>query len=511
MTRKLIGTAKVKNGTAVLKWDISEEVTPGNRKIYVSYVENDGYMLGEAYELAHIRSPTRITLDIKEKLLNGESHDPVNYDGEGNPIKSYGDTILLRANVENTLDVNKPVTGEVQFYARVDGGSFQPIGPVERELLTEVVGGVAEYEYTLPDTPRKDVEIKAEFIKDTNYGSCETEETGTIHIRGHVNGQFQNLNQAEPYNILNTGDTRQVTFMIYDAQTEQDIVTTDQPVIATLYLDDEIIFQRVPITSKKVTCPEYLFSQDAGEHTLRLEYPVNSDYDQHTITGTFTIRKQVEIAPTIVYAGQSYTDEETGEPVVSNAEFSVDVREFLGEEEAGAGVNTGTVTLTIGSGAGQDSITKELANGKMLNYRDGDEAIEYIHYYTIPEGLDGSDVIHYTITYNETDSYQGRTVEGIIDIKQRTYLTLTHDDTGLQGGTIMLTASILGDNGSLVNGGEVNFYLEEVEGDGENTGQGTDPQDETNNGNGDNANNTGNEDDENTMPIDGDDPVDDEI
>lgn len=410
MIRKLIGSAEVVDGKAEYLWEIGEGTTPGKRKVYVTYVENDGYMVGEAWENAYIRRPTAIVLRDEEIIASCtmDSSEP--------------EKVTLGAIVHSTTDMEYVTEGKVQFQVKREGSeTFVNVGtPVS------VVDGVAEYEYVIPELAQTTILVKALYLANQLYSASETESYETIHVRGKVSLSIDSLRTSP-------GATETITCHVANVN-GSDIDLGE----VNVYLDDRRI-NRVQSVSENTFQFNYKFPQDilSGEHELKIEYLQNDLFDYASSVSSVYVRTFVIIGDEVVYAPQTLEDENNN-LLKGIAQIPITVTTLDGNS-----VPEGTVVFSC-----QD-IVKNISLDA-----DGSGNVSF----TIPLGMNGGDEIPFTLEYLENDNYQSNSVTSNIIIKFRTNVEIEEFE-GVLGERVTLRAFVTDENGEDVDGGEVTFEM----------------------------------------------------
>jgi len=410
MRKELIGTAEVHDGRAEYIWNIDENISPGNKKIYVAYLGEDEYMVSESWENITIKIPTSTVLEQEEITTN----PTVNND---HPV-----IVTLNAIVNNSKLLEPVPNGKVQFQIKTElDDIYVNVGnPVD------VVNGVASYNYTVPRTPQTTILIRAIYLGTSLYSGSECLTPTTMTIRGTVDLSIKSLR-------TNQGNTETIsaTVKTFDGETVESGSLN-------FYLDNQKIKTISAITSQKVEF-EYVFPQNinSGEHQLKVEYMGSDDYSGGYATNIVYIRSRTFIDDSIVYAPPTVV--ENNEVVQGIATIPIKVL-----DDDGNIVPEGTVEFTCNG-------TTETVNFGVNTSREIS--------YNIPLGMQGGDEIPFTLSYQENFNYQSCTIQSSIVIKFRTTVELD-DFEGNQGDTVTLRAFVTDERGDDVDEGEVEFGME---------------------------------------------------
>ena len=428
MKRKLIGTAEVSNGKAEYLWQIGEGTIPGKRKIHITYVEDDGYIGGEAYEDAYIRTPTNIIM--------GEENVTVNPTVDiSNPS-----TVTLTANINTISSSGRIPEGNVQFQVKTENDE----GFVNVGSPVQVINGTASYDYEIPQTPQTTILAKALFLPNTLYGGCETEVTETIRVRGRVAIEVGDI-------TTNPGVTEMITATVTNINGGE--VGTGQ---VKFFLDDTEISE-IPILNTTELRFRYPIPDEiqSGRHELKVVYVENEQFMECVAIAHVDIRTIVIIEATEVYAPQTITENNVIK-AQGVAHIPINIRTI-----GGLAVTEGTIIFE----ANGETIEKE------IDISEDNPTIDY----NIPKECTGGQEIPYTLTYVENTNYKGAEGGSSIHIKFRTILTFDTVEcendgeivsvafAGNLGDKVTLTALLEDENGEPINEGEVTFELEQLD------------------------------------------------
>lgn len=427
MIRKLIGSAEVVNGQAQYTWEIGEGTVPGKRKIYVSYIESDGYMAGEAYEDAFIRIPTSITMGSLSEIVSGTT-DPEN-----------PETITLQAIVNQTSNLNPVDDGKVQFQVKTaNDETFVNLGtPVQ------VNDGVAEYTYEIPEVFETTIEIKAIYLANLLYGGCETIDVETLSVRGRVTLSVEDIR-------TNRGNTENIVVYIQNASGGE--LDTGK---MEIYIDEVMIAQTNVGANGRIDLP-HTFNEGNGEHVLLVKYKQNDKFDENVVTTQCYIRLEVVLANPSLYADQTIIGE--GGVVESQGIATIPI---IATTTDGDAVPEGLVDVTV-NGTDMGNVAIDI---------DGKGSIQY----NIPDSCVGGTELQYSLSYQENPNYQAVTVQGTITVRFRqsiTFETVTAyvdgepTDVAFDGNIgdmVNISARLVDENGNPVSEGEVEFSLEQSE------------------------------------------------
>lgn len=297
MTKTTIGTATVTEGRAETTYTIPGDTVPGQHTIYATYVENDNYMTGTAYNTAEIRIPTVTTVD--------------------DVLTSYGETTTFTAHVKH--HTNQDVdAGTVQF--QVEGTNIGSPVNVVNGLATLVI---SENDGGAPNTWNDGDEITAIFIETNIYGAS-TSVAGTLSIRGSSNVTLTNIS-------ANRGTTATITAEVTDAN--------DDPInegTAQLYIDNTLQGEPVSVSNGTVTF-SYGVANNAvvGSHTIKVIFAQTSNYDPAEGTAQLIVRTPTVLTPVNLSAN-----------VGDNAPITIRVT-----DDNNTSITQGTVLITVGNGS----------------------------------------------------------------------------------------------------------------------------------------------------------------
>ena len=391
MTQTKIGEANVNNGTATTTYTIPGDATTGSHTLTGVLIQNDNYKRGEGSTTLAIRIATITTVS--------------------DVIASHGETVAFTAHVTDTGSNNLPSNaGQVQFQLAGDNiGSPVTIGN----------NGTATLNYEIPSGTADQAAITANFIQNDTYAGSNSV-AGTLHLR-----QATNVSITNKY--ANRGDTVTITADVTDGNAGN--VTSGS---AILYIDN-VQQGTESVTSGSVSFT-YEVANDAqsGNHTIRIEYQQNNDYDAATGTATLQIR-----IPTILTAVNVSGNAETTQESVP---VTVNVK-----DENNNTVQTGSVGITIGSE--QEVIVAVNSNGEATTT------------YLIPSNATGT--ITFTARFIQDNNYQSSTMvtAGVITIRKGTVITM-ESINAVRGENITLTATVKDTDNNNVTSGTVEFELE---------------------------------------------------
>ncbi len=295
MTKTKIGTAIVTNGEAVYEWTIPSTMPIGTSTLYGTYIENNTYMSGEAYNTLEVRVGTVTTVtDV---------------------LASKGETATFTATVKYNTNQNVN-EGTVQFQL----GSSNIGTPVN------VSNGIATLQYTIPTTGvESGATIKAYFLETTNYGAS-TSNTATLTLRGGTNVTVNSIS-------ANRGTTATITATITKAN--GDPVTSIDT--AKLYIDNTFQSDTSTITQNGEVSFSYNIANNAivGSHTIKIQYLQTNTQDAGEGTATLIVRTPTTLSPVNVSA---------------NAGSSVPVTIRVVDAN-NTPIPTGTINITVGEGS----------------------------------------------------------------------------------------------------------------------------------------------------------------
>ena len=295
MTKTKIGTAIVTNGEAVYEWTIPSTMPVGTSTIYGTYLENNTYMAGEAYNTLEVRVGTVTTVT--------------------NVLASKGETATFTATVKYNTNQNVN-EGTVQFQL----GSSNIGSPVN------VSNGIATLQYTIPTTGvESGATIKAYFLETTNYGAS-TSNTATLTLRGGTNVTVNSIS-------ANRGTNATITATITDSNGDP-VTTIDK---AKLYIDNTYQSEVSAISNAGVVTFTYAVANNAivGSHTIKVQYLQTNTQDAGEGTATLTVRTPTTLSPVNVSA---------------NAGSSVPVTIRVVDAN-NTPIPTGTINITVGEGS----------------------------------------------------------------------------------------------------------------------------------------------------------------
>lgn len=417
MIKRQIGTAPVHQGKAECIWEIDENSSPGEKKIYVAYMGSDGYMLAETWENVSIKIPTTTTMSSEEIYTNPTV----------NPNQPV--TVQLSAIVNDMRTLDAVINGKVQFQIKTElDDIFINIGnPVN------VIGGVATYTYTVPQTPQTTILVKAIYLGSGDYGGSECSTPSNLVVRGTVDLSIKPLR-------VNHGETKTITTTVKTFEGND----VDGGSL-NIYLDNNLIKSISSVVSQKIEF-DYVFPQNinSGEHLLKAEYVGTDNYSGGYATSVVYVRSRTLIDNSPVYATQTLV--ENGEVVQGIAVIPINVL-----DENSNIVPEGVVTFTCGGSV--ESVEFGVNSNREITYN-------------IPIGMQGGDELPFTLSYQENLNYQACEVQSSIIIKYRTNVEL-EDVEGELGDTVTLVANVTDENNNNVDEGEVEFSVESTDDDNE--------------------------------------------
>lgn len=411
MKRKFIGSAELVNGHAEYNWVLDDSIKRGSYKVYISYLENDGYLSCEAWENALIKSPVSLIFEPDNITL------APNYD-YSNPIR-----VLLRVRVKDLETLTDVDGGEVQFFLKASMG--EGYKPVNNPVV--VHDGVAELTCSIPYNDEEEVFFKAVYLSNDVYSECETSVPCCVHIKQTVNIQINNI-------ITSPGSEELLNIIVTNGELEQISEGVVKVYVDNVYLDTR------SVTGQMISVPFTVPSgASGGNHNILVEFSSSNHYYRTVYEGSFFVKCGVVIDDTPSYSRYSYVDDD-GVEHIEQAVIPVKVCDVDGNA-----VSRGSVELVC------------LGTTQTLTLDDDGRCNGVV---TIPLGYHGEDEIPYTVTYHANDYYLEAFLESRLIFKSMTSLIIDPVD-GSGGEEVTLTAHVTDEQGKDVDTGEVTFEMGE--------------------------------------------------
>ena len=256
ITRQYIGTSDVQNGTSEYTWIIPDNISTGEKLIYITYQEFDDYISAERYITAIVQKGVIVTVDDVQ-ASHGKQNVPF---------------------VAHVTDLNKnPINeGRIQFVIDTyDLGTSVP-----------VINGIATYILEeVPTTFKDQSVIKAYFHGTDTYADSIKNPTGIFTLLEQTK---INISQIS----VNPGETTTIEATITDNTGENPITEGEY----NIYFDDKLIQNGQLDSSGKISCEiTSEFTTIEGEHTILIEFLGNETYDDLNNQSKFIVRQQVTI------------------------------------------------------------------------------------------------------------------------------------------------------------------------------------------------------------------------